>query len=205
MSDWVYALLMGWNFTSFWPPSCTMNAWCHLLARDGIGAEIESGREFTVGSALRENFVIKQQLQNVESATYLGFIIIIYSLGDFSASESYWALRGCVTLREIEQEWCFWNLIPRGQQSPTDSSFSSCLGVFLLLCHSKSEVVFRSLWSFERKWRIPFFCWFLKSRSNNNRKIKILYFEVVGETKLISPFIWNQHCYPMRSHGQFCN
>lgn len=39
-----------------------MNAWCHLLARDGIGAEIESGREFTVGSALRENFVIKQQL-----------------------------------------------------------------------------------------------------------------------------------------------
>lgn len=66
-----------------------MNAWCHLLARDGIGAEIESGREFTVDSALRENFVIKQQLQNVESATYLGFIIIIYSLGDFSASESY--------------------------------------------------------------------------------------------------------------------
>lgn len=66
-----------------------MNAWCHLLARDGIGAEIESGGEFTVGSALRENFVIKQQLQNVESATYLGFIIIIYSLGDFSASESY--------------------------------------------------------------------------------------------------------------------
>lgn len=33
------------------------------------------------------------------------------------------------------------------------------------------------------------FCCFLKSRSNNNRKIKILYFEVVGETKLISPFI----------------